>query len=204
MKSIIKRICNFLFKKNSENFNDKFNFVKIGLGTSFNFQNIEIRIKEIDKIFLKIGEDSIIEARFIFETKNGLIEIGDRTFIGGGTNLICIDNITVGNDVLISWGCTIMDNNSHSLLWGQRKNDVKDWKKGIDENKIGKYKDWTNVEHLPIIIKNKAWIGFNVIILKGVTIGEGAIVAAGSVVTKDVPDFAVVAGNPAKIVKYTN
>lgn len=203
MKKIINRVCNFLLKKNTENFNDKLNFVKIGLGSSFNFRNIEIRNKEIDKIFLKIGEDSIIEARFIFETKNGLIEIGDRTFIGGGTNLICIDNITIGNDVLISWGCTLMDNNSHSLLWGQRKNDVKDWKKGIDENKIGKYKDWTNVEHLPIIIKNKAWIGFNVIILKGVTIGEGAIVAAGSVVTKDVPDFAVVAGNPARIVKYT-
>jgi galactoside O-acetyltransferase len=204
MKRIIHRIYYSLFKKNRQDFNDKLNFVKIGSGSSFNFQNIEIRNKETKKIFLKIGEDSLIEARFIFETKNGLVEIGDRTFIGGGTNLICIDSIIVGDDVLISWGCTLMDNNSHSLHWDQRKNDVKDWKKGIDENKIGMYKDWNHVEHFPIIIKSKAWIGFNVIILKGVTIGEGAIVAAGSVVTKDVPDFAVVAGNPARIVKHTD
>jgi len=46
-------------------------------------------------------------------------------------------------------------------------------------------------------------IAFNAIILKGVTIGEGAVVGAGSVVTKDVPDYAVVGGNPAKILKYT-
>lgn len=54
----------------------------------------------------------------------------------------------------------------------------------------------------PIIIKDHAWISFNAIILKGVTIGKSAIVTAGAVVTKDVPDFTVVAGNPAKIVKY--
>lgn len=51
------------------------------------------------------------------------------------------------------------------------------------------------------ICSNKVWIGFNAIILKGVTIGEGAIVAAGAVVTKDVPAWTVVAGNPAVVVK---
>lgn len=104
---------------------------------------------------------------------------------------------------MFSWGCTVIDTDAHSLLSEQRTNDVVDWKRGLDEHKIGCYKDWSNVNHAPIIIKNKAWIGFNSIILKGVTIGEGAIVGAGSVVTKDVPDFAVVAGNPAKIIKYT-
>lgn len=59
-----------------------------------------------------------------------------------------------------------------------------------------------NVKSEQIQIKDHAWISFNAIILKGVTIGKGAIVAAGAVVTKDVPDFTVVAGNPAKIVKY--
>ncbi|MGC8751800.1 DapH/DapD/GlmU-related protein, partial [Hydrotalea sp.] len=67
----------------------------------------------------------------------------------------------------------------------------------------GAYKNWEKVKSSPIKIADKAWIGFNVIILKGVTIGEGAIVGAGSVVTKDVPPYAVVAGNPAKIIKYT-
>jgi acetyltransferase-like isoleucine patch superfamily enzyme len=57
------------------------------------------------------------------------------------------------------------------------------------------------VKMAPIRIGNKAWIGFNVIILKGITIGEGAVIGAGSVVTKDVEPFTVVAGNPAKIIK---
>lgn len=53
-----------------------------------------------------------------------------------------------------------------------------------------------------IIVKDDVWIGLNSIILSGVTIGQGAIVAAGSVVTKDVPDYAIVGGNPAKVIKY--
>lgn len=74
-------------------------------------------------------------------------------------------------------------------------------KKGIEEGKIGDYKNWEFVNSAPVYIKDKAWIGFNSIILKGVTIGEGAIVGAGSIVTKDVPDWTIVAGNPAKIVR---
>lgn len=54
----------------------------------------------------------------------------------------------------------------------------------------------------PITIKNDVWIGANSIILSGITIGNGAVIAAGSVVTKDVPDFAIVGGNPAKVIKY--
>lgn len=54
----------------------------------------------------------------------------------------------------------------------------------------------------PISIEDEVWIGFGTIILSGVTISKGAIVAAGSVVTKDIPPYAIVAGNPAKIIKY--
>ena len=63
------------------------------------------------------------------------------------------------------------------------------------------HKNWDVVNSKPIKICDDAWIGMNCIILKGVTIGEGAIVGAGSVVTKDVPAWTVVAGNPAKVVK---
>lgn len=63
------------------------------------------------------------------------------------------------------------------------------------------HKNWDVVKSKPIKICDDAWIGMNCIILKGVTIGEGAIVGAGSVVTKDVPAWTVVAGNPAKVVK---
>jgi len=62
-------------------------------------------------------------------------------------------------------------------------------------------KDWSVVPTKPIRICDKVWIGMNAIILKGVTIGEGAVVAAGAVVTKDVPPWTVAAGNPARVVK---
>ena len=62
-------------------------------------------------------------------------------------------------------------------------------------------KERGNIITAKIVINDYAWINFNSIILKGVTIGEGAIVAAGAVVTQDVPPFTLVAGNPAKVVK---
>lgn len=63
-------------------------------------------------------------------------------------------------------------------------------------------KNWNVVKNKEIIIENDVWIGMRSIILKGVTIGEKSIVAAGSVVTKSVPANTIVAGNPAKVVKY--
>ena len=137
---------------------------------------------------------------FVFEIDQGIIVIGNNSFVGGGM-FVCIEGIEIGDDVMISWGSSFVDNNSHSTRWTERANDNGDWKRGLDEEKIGKYKDWTNVKRKKIIVKNKAWVGFNCIILKGVTIGEGSIVGAGSVVTKDVPDWVIVGGNPATVIR---
>ncbi len=175
-------------------------FVKIGQGTLQPNLSVRIRLEHEGKTFLTIGKNSVISGNYVFENENGSIKIGDRTFIGGG-NFISINNIEIGDDVLISWGCTFMDNNAHSLQCEERKNDVLDWKRGIEEKNVGAYKNWAHVESAPIVIKDKAWIGFDVVILKGVIVGEGAVVAARSVVTKDVPPFTVVAGNPAQIIK---
>jgi len=150
---------------------------------------------------ISIGEDSMVSGRFVIEKATGRIDIGKRCSIGPGM-FISIEHIEIGNDVMISWGCTIADNNSHSLNWQERINDVENWKRGIEENKIGFYKNWDCVKKGKITIGNNVWVGFNVIILKGVSIGNGAIIAAGSVVSKDVPDYSVVAGNPAEIKKY--
>ncbi len=147
-----------------------------------------------------IGEDCVVAGAFILENDGGKVRIGNRTFIGGG-RFISIAGIEIGDDVMFSWGCTLMDNDAHSLDWQQRVNDVADWKRGLDEKKIGAYKNWEAVDSAPIVVGNRAWIGFNVIILKGITIGEGAVVAAGSVVTKDVAPYTLVAGNPARYIK---
>lgn len=141
---------------------------------------------------LRIGAESIIYSYINFDKSNAIVRIGDRTFIGK-SNIVCANNVNIGNDVLISWGCTIVDHNSHSAIWRERENDVSDWKKNI--------KDWSNVSSSPVTIMDKVWIGFNVILLKGVTIGEGAVIGAGSVVTKDVPPWTIVAGNPARVIR---
>jgi len=172
----------------------------VALGTYLSTNVSEILGWSIFIIGQFIGWGTQFYGHFIFERNSGQIIVGDRTFIGGGT-FICVEEINVGNDVMFSWGCTVADNNSHSLIWAERQNDVLDWKRGIDENKIGQYKDWTHVKSAKITVKDKVWIGFNCIILKGVTVGQGAIVAAGSVVSKDVPDWTIVGGNPAKIIK---
>ena len=156
----------------------------------------------VDKIRTLIGKDSMIGCTFIFESDEGFIKIGDRTFINGGTNLISRSYIDIGNDVTIGWGCYIYDHNSHSLDWQDRADDIKQQRMDyLNGNNFTVNKDWSNVKSKPIKICDKVWIGFDVVILKGVTIGEGAIVGARSVVTKDVEPWTVVAGNPVKFIK---
>jgi len=162
--------------------------VKIDPTAKVNFRWIRFHAGSL----LEIGEGSIMEGRLVSERDGASITIGRNTFIGGSL-IASATRIEVGDDVLISWGCNIVDHNSHAIAWGQRKHDVRDWY----HNK----KDWTHVIVKPVKIGNKSWLGLNVIVLKGVEVGEGAVVAAGSVVTKNVPAWTVVAGNPAKVIR---
>lgn len=156
--------------------------------------------EESKRIF--IHEESMIGCNFIFESDSGVIKIGKRTFINAGTNIISINEIEIGDDVTIGWNIYIYDHDSHSLDYRFRKDDIERQREDFYANRNFIFsKDWSTVKSAPVKICNKVWIGFNAIILKGVTIGEGAIVAAGAVVTKDVPAWTVVAGNPATIVK---
>lgn len=159
--------------------------------------------KKTDKINLIIGSHSIIGGSFIFENGLGKISVGKRVHIGNGNKFISINQIRIGDDVTIAWGCTFYDHNSHSVIWELRSGDTEqefyDIKNGYTAIQN---KDWSNVVSKPIIVDDKAWIGMNATILKGVHIGEGAIVAAGSVVTKDVPAWTMVGGNPATVLKH--
>lgn len=198
---IKKAIKYFFFKGNAESaLKDKLQYISSHPSSNISMLNISVRNPLQNKKFIEVGQNSQVSGNFVFEIQEGKISIGDRTFIGGGM-FVCIKEIEIGNDVMFAWGCTVTDNNSHSHVWSERRKDVMEWKKGLDENKIGFYKNWSNVKKGKVTIKDKAWIGFNSIILKGVTIGEGAIVGAGSVVTKDVPDWTIVGGNPAKIIR---
>lgn len=107
------------------------------------------------------------------------IHLGQRVFINSGCKFQDQGGIFIGNDVLVGHNCVIAT-----------LNHLEDPKRRAD------------MTAKPVKICDKVWIGANVTILKGVTIGEGAILAAGAVITKDVPPRGVVGGIPAKILKY--
>ena len=165
---------------------------------------LEIKLKRKNNLNIEIGSGCMIFGNFYIERPEAKITVGNDTFLGG-SSFIAADEISIGNNVMFSWGCTVIDTNAHSLSHLHRKDDVAQWKTSIKNGSPGAYKNWDHVESKKITIKDNAWIGFNSIILKGVTIGEGAVVAAGSVVTKDVEEYTLVGGNPAKqIKKLTN
>lgn len=155
-----------------------------------------------DRKYVQVGKFGMIKADFIFESPKGFIQIGDNVHIGGA-NLISRERISIGNDVTMAWGITIYDHNSHSIHWEHRQNDnhqtYEDYHEFNGRNVVNK--NWEHVAAAAISIEDKVWIGFDVTILKGVTIGEGAVIGAKSVVTRDVPAWTVAAGNPARVVK---
>lgn len=108
--------------------------------------------------------------------KPASLTIGRSTWIGTRVEIHCADNIKIGANCKIGWDSIIMDRDYHGI-----NNDAENTK--------------------PVIIEDNVWICCRAIILKGVRIGEGAIVGAGSVVTKDVTPHTVVGGNPARIIK---
>ncbi len=175
-------------------------YVSVGasqLGKSF---AVEIRSPRTSPA-LMVGDDCILKCRVVFESAGGLVTIGDGTFINADTTLISRHHIAIGNHVTIAWGCVLYDHNSHSLDFRDRRTDqvtqLQDWASGD----WAKNKEWANVESAPITICDDAWLGFDVVVLKGVTIGRGAVVGARSVVTRDVPAWTVAAGNPARVVR---
>jgi acetyltransferase-like isoleucine patch superfamily enzyme len=152
-------------------------------------------------VALQIGNRCLLQNQFIFESPSGKITVGDGVFINSGTRVISRSSIEIGSSVMIAWGCVIYDHDSHSLSYLDR---IADQKQLLIDHPLGNTlanKDWSRVTTAPIRICDYVWLGFDVVVLKGVTIGEGAIVGARAVVTKDVPPWTIVAGNPARVVK---
>lgn len=154
-----------------------------------------------DDIALRIGDGCLLHNQFVFESSGGRVTVGDGVFINSGTRLISRSSIEIGNHVTIAWGCTIYDHDSHSLSYLDRVADQEQQLIDYPSGNMLAHKDWSRVASAPIKICDHAWLGFDVVVLKGVTIGEGAIIGARAIVTKDVPAWTIAAGNPARVVK---
>lgn len=132
-------------------------------------------------LFRQMGHKVVIEKHAYFGTGEQLT-IGD--YSGLGVNCHCVGPITIGRDVMMGWDVIIFTGN-HTTE---------------DVGRPMRGQGATPRE--PVVIEDDVWIGARVIILPGVVVHRGAILAAGAVVTKDVPPYAVVGGNPARILKF--
>lgn len=165
--------------------------------------HVDVRTRRENRPYVTVGANSNINGTCVFERGVGHITIGSGSSIGGGSLLICSqpEGIHIGHNVMLSWGVVVSDNDSHPKARALRDTDARDWLSGEQRGQLGVFKNWYDVSEAPVRIEDGVWIGFGSAILKGVTIGEGAIVAAHSVVTKDVPPYSVVGGNPARVLR---
>ena len=133
---------------------------------------------KVDATDLYIGDHFKIWSghRLTLITGWGRITIGDRVFINSGVVVMSVLEVTIGNDVAIANEAYVMDTDSHGV-------------------------EGRPVKNAPVRIGDGSWIGARAIILPGVTIGRRCLVAAGAVVSRDVPDDTLVAGNPAQVVR---
>jgi acetyltransferase-like isoleucine patch superfamily enzyme len=169
----------------------RYRVMRIGTGSRVDFWKVRAKADN----HMEVGANSMLASRVVYEKAGARLRIGARSFIGLGLMSIA-EYVDIGDDVLVSWGTTIVDHHSHSLRARERINDVEQWIKG--------HKDWTGVRIVPVRIENRAWLGFNVSLLPGVVVGEGAIIGASSVVTKSVPAWTIAAGNPARVLRELN
>ena len=108
----------------------------------------------------------------------GELRIGHGTNVNGLTKILVAESVRIGAECTLSWDVQILDNDFHAITVD-----------GVERPSAGR-----------VLIGDKVWIGTRAVILKGVEIGDGAVVAAGAVVSRDVPPGTIVAGMPAKVV----
>lgn len=147
-----------------------------------------------------IGDKTRMLNAAIICKKDAHVKLGSYCVMQSGSKICCLNEVVIGDFTGIASGTIINDNNTHALgakNWIRHR--IRAAPGGAGYPGLGN--GWEMSESAPIRIGHAVWIGSSCRINKGVTIGDGAVVAAHSVVTKDVAPYTVVAGNPAKPVK---
>jgi acetyltransferase-like isoleucine patch superfamily enzyme len=146
---------------------------RLRLGPGVRWRTHGARIELGTGVFIRRGAKLGISGR---RGQTAVLRVGDRVGIGDRSEIHCGREVVIGDDTLIAWDVVIMDRSYHALGPGPEQPE-------------------------PVRIGRRVWVGCRSTILPGVEIGDGAVVAAGSVVTKDVAPRTLVAGNPARVVR---
>lgn len=170
----------YLFKKTLTSFHlFLLRSLKIGHLLNFLYRELILANRVVNEETVIKGENSVIRSFSTFDNPRTL-SIGKNTAINRGFSVLGRGKVTIGDFVHIGPNVTILTANHYM------------WEEGFDA-----YPTYTK----DVVIKNSVWIGDHAIVLPGVRVGEGSVIGAGSVVTKDVPKWKVVGGNPAKVIK---
>jgi acetyltransferase-like isoleucine patch superfamily enzyme len=141
-----------------------------------------------------VGRHTRVRGELVTFAHGGKISIGEWCYVGEGTRIWSAASIAIGNRVLISHSANIFDSLTHPIRAADRHEQTRQIYQTGHPRQI-------SLDESPVKIGDDAWIGAGAFVLRGVTVGEGGIVAAGAVVTKDVPPYTIVAGNPAVVVR---
>jgi len=144
---------------------------------------------------IRIKSNSIIQGELFVFGHGGQIDIGEWCFVGEGTRIWSSCEVFIEERVMISHNVNIFDSNTHPINPDLRNKQFRSIAtKGHPSSGL-------DLNEQPVRICKDSWIGANSIVLKGIRVGEGSVVGAGAVVTKDVPPFTIVAGNPAHVIR---
>ena len=164
------------------------------IDTSYGFSGFHSENQEA----MTLGKGSGCYDRATFITGvNGSMSFGEFNILNG-TTFICNKNITVGSHCMFAWGSVVtdswIDHGSPSIslrrkILEQTSTDI--------HRKIPYSGD-----PIPVIIEDNVWIGFDAVVLPGVRLGRGSVIGSKSIITKDVPPYAIIVGNPARIIRY--
>jgi acetyltransferase-like isoleucine patch superfamily enzyme len=142
---------------------------------------------------IRLGRGTICRGILLCDSGLGSIDIGDLVYIGDDVIISTRERIRIGARTMVAHGVQIFDNDSHPLDPRDRHADYLNLIEGRPRTHF--------IPSAPIEIGEDCWVGANSIVLKGVTIGDRSVVAAGSVVTTDIGKDCVSAGNPARVVR---
>lgn len=144
---------------------------------------------------IRLGESVVCRGLIRVERfHEGQVRVGDNVLLGDDSIISCAERVEIGAFTMLAHGVQVYDNDSHPLEAVQRERDYLIASTRMQGDRPG-------IGRAPVWIGDHCWIGTNGLVMKGVRIGPGSVVAAGSVVVSDLPPFTLAAGNPARVIR---